>query len=74
MAVVLLTYNEDVNIAQALKSVAGWAHETFVLDSFSTDRTLEIAREYTCHIAQHRFENYAKQRNYALDHLHIQSE
>ncbi len=74
VAVILLTYNEEVNIAQALKSVAGWAQETFVLDSFSTDRTVEIARQFSCRIEQHHFENYSKQRNHALDHLPIQSE
>lgn len=74
LAVVILTYNEEANIAQALDSVAGWANEIFVLDSLSTDRTLEIARQYSCHITQNKFENYAKQRNYALDHLPIHSE
>jgi len=74
LAVIILTYNEEPNLAQALESVAGWANETFVLDSYSTDRTLEIARQYGCHIAQNKFENYAKQRNYALDHMPIQSE
>ncbi|MHB8159800.1 MAG: glycosyltransferase family 2 protein [Thermoleophilia bacterium] len=74
MAVIILTYNEEVNIAQALESIAGWANEIFILDSQSTDRTLEIARQYGCHIAQNKFENYAKQRNYALGHLPIRSE
>ena len=74
IAVIILTYNEEANIKQALDSVAGWADEIFILDSLSTDRTLEIAREYGCHIAQNKFENYAKQRNYALDHLPIHSE
>ncbi len=74
LAVVILTFNEEANIAQALDSVAGWAHEIFVLDSLSTDRTLEIARRYGCHIAQNRFENYGKQRNHALDGLPIRSE
>lgn len=73
VAVIVLTYNEEVNIAQALESVAGWASEIFVLDSFSTDRTLEVARPYGCQIVQHAFEDYSKQRNYALDHLPIQS-
>lgn len=44
VAVVILTFNEELNIAQALESVCGWAREVFVLDSFSADRTLEIAR------------------------------
>ena len=74
LAVVILTYNEEANLAQALDSVAGWANEMFVLDSLSTDRTLEIARRYDCQTAQNKFENYAKQRNYALDHLPIRCE
>jgi glycosyltransferase involved in cell wall biosynthesis len=74
LAVVILTFNEESNIAQALDSVAGWPNEIFILDSLSTDRTVEIARQYGCHIAQNKFENYAKQRNYALDHLPIHSE
>jgi glycosyltransferase involved in cell wall biosynthesis len=74
LAVIILTYNEEANIAQALDSVAGWANETFILDSQSTDRTLEVAGQYGCCIAQNKFENYAKQRNYALDHLPISSE
>lgn len=74
LAVAILTYNEEPNIAQALDSVTGWADEIFILDSLSKDRTLEIAQQYVCHIAQNKFENYAKQRNYALDHLPIRSE
>jgi glycosyltransferase involved in cell wall biosynthesis len=74
LAVIILTYNEEANIAQALDSVSGWANEIFVLDSQSTDRTLEIAGKYECRIAQNKFENFAMQRNYALDHLSISSE
>lgn len=74
ISVIILTYNEEANIAQALDSVAGWANEIFILDSLSTDGTLEIARQYGCHIAQKKFETYAKQRNYALDQLPIRSE
>lgn len=74
VAVVILTYNEELNIAQALGSIKGWADEVFVLDSFSTDRTVDIASEYECSIVQNKFENYAKQRNFALDQLAIASE
>lgn len=74
LAVIILTYNEEANIAQALDSVSGWANEIFILDSLSSDRTLEIAEKYGCHIAQNKFANYAKQRNFALDHLPITSE
>ena len=74
LALVILTYNEEANIAQALDSVAGWASQILILDSLSTDRTLDIARQYGCEIAQHKFESYAKQRNHALEHLPIRSE
>jgi glycosyltransferase involved in cell wall biosynthesis len=74
LAVIILTYNEEANIAQALNSVSAWANEVFILDSLSSDKTLDIARQYSCHIEQNKFENYAKQRNYALDHLAIKSE
>lgn len=71
LAVIILTYNEEENLAQALDSVCGWANEVFILDSFSTDRTLEIARDHGCSIFQNPFVDYAKQRNHALDHLPI---
>lgn len=74
LALVILTYNEEANIAQALESVAGWANQILILDSLSTDGTLDIARQYACQIAQHKFESYAKQRNYALEQLPIRSE
>ena len=74
LAVIILTYNEEANIAQALSNVVGWADEVFVLDSMSTDGTLAIAKQYKCHVAQHPFEDYGKQRNYALDTLPIRSE
>lgn len=74
LAVIILTYNEEANLAQALASLAGWAGEVLILDSLSTDRTLEIARRFDCQIATNKFENFSKQRNYALDHLQIRSE
>src|SRR5688572_29064331 len=74
VSVIILTYNEEANIAQALSNVVGWAHQVFVLDSISTDGTLAIAKQYECHVAQHPLEDYGKQRNYALDILPIRSE
>jgi glycosyltransferase involved in cell wall biosynthesis len=74
VAVIILTYNEEANIAHALSNVVGWADEVFVLDSMSTDGTPAIARQYECHVAQHPFEDYGRQRNYALDTLPIRSE
>jgi glycosyltransferase involved in cell wall biosynthesis len=58
------TFNEEDNIAAALESVA-WADEILVVDSFSTDRTVAIARRYTDRVVQHAFANYGAQHNYA---------
>ena len=74
LAVIIMTYNEEPNIAQALASVCGWADDVFILDSYSNDRTLDIARQFGCQVVQNKFENFAKQRNFALDHLPIRCE
>lgn len=73
LTVIILTYNEEQNLPQVLKSVCGWANQIIVLDSFSIDHTVEIAKHYGCEIFQNKFENYAKQRNFALQ-LPIKSE
>ncbi|MCH8208876.1 MAG: glycosyltransferase family 2 protein [Nitrospinae bacterium] len=74
ISVIILTYNEELNISQALDSVCDWAGEIFILDSFSADKTLEIASNYNCTVYKNEFESFSKQRNYALDKLPIQTE
>ena len=69
VAVVILTRNEEENIPFVLASVEGWARECYVVDSFSTDRTCEVASGFDCTVRQHAFETYSAQRNWALDHL-----
>jgi glycosyltransferase involved in cell wall biosynthesis len=74
ISVIILTFNEERNLTYALDSVCGWARRVLIFDSFSTDRTVEIARAYECHVLQNRFEDYGKQRNAALDKLPIETE
>jgi glycosyltransferase involved in cell wall biosynthesis len=74
VAVIILTKDEEKNIEYAAGSVAGWAKQVFVFDSFSSDRTLEIARRYGCICLQNPFVNYAQQRNDALRLLPIETE
>lgn len=66
VTVIILTYNEEPNLPHALRSVCGWAQQVIVLDSYSTDGTIDIAQEFGCDVFQHAFEDYARQRNYAL--------
>jgi len=65
VSVIILTYNEEKNIEECLESVQGWAGEIFIVDSYSTDKTVQVASRYTDKIYQHPFENYGKQRNWA---------
>ena len=71
LTLIVLTHNEEVHIEHCLKSVRDWIGEIIIVDSFSTDATLEICRRFTDRIYQHPFENQAKQFNWALDNVHV---
>jgi len=62
---IIPSYNEESNMRDVLESVK-WADEIMVVDSFSTDNTLQIAREYTDFIIQREYENSASQKNWAI--------
>jgi glycosyltransferase involved in cell wall biosynthesis len=74
ISLIILTYNEELNIENCLKSAVNWAEEIIIIDSHSTDKTLEIAKKYTDKIFQHEFKNQAEQFNWALDNLEIKNE
>lgn len=73
VSVIVLTYNEEANLPACLDSLRGLPCEVFVVDSGSTDRTLEIAEQYSAVVRHHEFENYAVQRNWALDNLPLKA-
>jgi len=68
LTVVILTYNEERHLARALDSVRRMAREVLVVDSGSTDATATIAEARGARVLQHRFENQARQFQWALDH------
>ncbi len=74
LSVVILTYNEEVNLPACLESVEGLDCEVFVIDSGSTDRTAEIARDAGAEVIFHEFETQAQQLNWALEHLSLKGE
>ena len=59
------TFNEEAILRDCLASVA-WVDEIFIVDSFSRDRTLEIAAEFKARIVQHEYVNSAAQKNWAI--------
>jgi glycosyltransferase involved in cell wall biosynthesis len=65
LTVLVPTGNEEANLRECLES-ARWADELFVVDSFSRDRTLEIAREFGARVVQHEYVNSAAQKNWAI--------
>lgn len=65
LSVCLITKNEEANIGECLGSVA-WADEIIVVDSGSTDRTQEIARQFTPKVFEKPFVNFADQKNFAI--------
>jgi glycosyltransferase involved in cell wall biosynthesis len=65
ISAVILTFNEQRNIARCIESVLPVADEIVVVDSFSTDATEAICRKYGVRFIQHAFEGYIEQKNYA---------
>lgn len=65
ISVVVITYNEEKNLARCLASVAGIADEVIVVDSFSTDSTQQIAASFGARFVPRAFDGYAKQKNFA---------
>jgi len=75
IAAVILTKNEEKNVYRCLQSLS-WADEIVVLDSGSTDNTLEIAKKFGAHVEVRICEPFkvAQQRNWAIDNLKLKSE
>lgn len=65
ISIYILTYNEEIDIAPCIES-ALLSDDIIVIDSFSTDRTVEIASRYPATIEQHKFESHGKQRTWML--------
>ena|ERR1051326_2746079 len=66
LSVTVITHNEEKNIAAALESVR-WADEIVVIDSHSTDQTVEIARKYTDQVIVRDWPGYAAQKQFAAE-------
>lgn len=64
LSVVVITLNEERNIARCLKSVQQIADEIIVLDAFSTDKTVEIATNLGAKVVQRKWEGYAASKNH----------
>jgi glycosyltransferase involved in cell wall biosynthesis len=69
ISVIVLTFNAESTIGATLASARAVSDDVHVVDSYSTDGTLDIARAAGAEITQHPFEHYGAQRNWAIDNL-----
>lgn len=76
LSVIILTYNEELHIRRCIENVLPIAKDIFIIDSFSTDRTLEVAKEYAnVHVLQNKWPgNQAAQFNWALNQVSIHTQ
>jgi len=68
ISVLIITHNEATNISSCIQSL-DWTDDIIVLDSYSSDDTLSIAKNLGAKVYQRKFDNFASQRNYALDNF-----
>jgi glycosyltransferase involved in cell wall biosynthesis len=70
---VILTFNEEIHIDRAIKCANTFSSEVIVVDSYSTDRTVELAIGLGARVLQNPFVSHARQLNWALDHGEIKT-
>lgn len=68
ISIYILTYNEEIDIAECIES-ALLSDDIIVVDSYSSDRTVEIASNYRVRVIQHAFESHGKQRTWMLENI-----
>ena len=74
ISVVILTYNEEMNLERCLQKIQKLTTDIFIIDSFSIDNTLDIAKKYNCQVFQNKFVNHANQINWAIENVPFSTE
>jgi len=67
LSVIIITHNEEENILRCILSVKDLADEILVVDSFSSDRTVEICNASGCKVISHEFEGYGQQKQFGVE-------
>jgi glycosyltransferase involved in cell wall biosynthesis len=67
LSIAIISKNEEKNIGRTLESINGIADEIILVDSFSTDTTINIAQQYNCIVFQEEWKGFAQQKNSALE-------
>jgi len=67
LSVLIITHNEEENIPRCIDSIKDLADEILVIDSFSTDHSVEICRSLGCKVILHQFEGYGQQKQFGVE-------
>ena len=71
ISVIILTYNEEIHLERCITSLKPFVKEIFIVDSFSSDKTIDIAKNLGAHCYQNKWKNYATQFQWGLDNCPI---
>lgn len=74
LTIIILTKNEEQNLKKCIASFKGVAQRIVIIDSYSTDKTVVLAKSLGAEVYEHPFENHAAQFNWALDNIDLQTE
>lgn len=74
LTIIILTRNEEKNLEKCISSLRGVAKRVIVVDSYSTDNTVELAKSLGAEVVLNPFENHAVQFNWALANVQIDTE
>src|SRR5687768_10889975 len=71
IAVIILTFNEEKHIGRCIENMQQVADDIYIIDAYSTDRTVEIATKYNAKVFQNKWVNHAHQFQWAIDNCNI---
>ncbi|WP_010179192.1 glycosyltransferase family 2 protein [Aquimarina agarilytica] len=74
LTAIILTYNEELHLGRCLNSLSKLCEEIIIVDSYSNDKTEEIARKFETRFYQHEFKSQANQLNWANENIPINTE
>ncbi|PKN88630.1 MAG: glycosyl transferase family 2 [Chloroflexi bacterium HGW-Chloroflexi-8] len=71
ISIIILTYNEAQNIEDCIKSIGEWADKIFIVDSYSSDQTMLIAKKLGINFVQNHWVSFAEQRKWSINNLEL---
>ncbi len=74
ITVIIITFNEEQHIARCIKSAKKYSDDIYVVDSFSTDKTVEISKSLNVFVLQNKFTSHSQQFTWAMDNIDFKTE